>query len=151
MFIKSSIVGRKFSASVRIIMRHTFPPKSEKNKSARIVGPTKLRRYGLILKFQCSCMPWVYLSLIKSAIQIKFLIMIIIVNEWLLYQLQKGYTYLLALLNHGDVLHYVPSTIWHYHRGHNSFLAKRKIEMYVHYQSKVWPNSSDWLFFHLFS
>lgn len=34
--------------------------------------------------------------------------------------------YLLGLLYYGDVLHYVPSTIWHNHRGHHSFLPKQK-------------------------
>lgn len=43
-----------------------------------------------------------------------------------LYQHRALMTYLLGLLHHSDILHYVPSTIWHYHRGHHSFLPKQK-------------------------
>lgn len=37
-------------------------------------------------------------------------------------------TYPLGLLHHSDILHYVPSTIWHHHRGHPSFLSKTKVK-----------------------
>lgn len=91
--------------------------------------------------------------LVVMIVCIDFIILTLLQCIWVFWKVftNKKYhslvdTYLLALLHHGDILHYIPSTIWHNHRGHNSFLAKRKTTEYIF--TSIFILQTWWVFFH---